>query len=146
MADYTTAAWYNCDMSNPNAKDNLVPFKKGADPRRNIHGRPIRTAKRLSREWQNIWAEVLYDDKGAPILDDATGKELTRLLARMRLATSSRNPQEFRLALEYAYGKVRDELDITSAGKPIQTEIVMRWVDDDTARPTTTTDTDKGNA
>lgn len=103
----------------PPNPQNLKPFVKG-DPRINRKGRPIRDAAKLRKAWQDIWAEVLYDDKGNPIIDESTGKELTRLAARMRIATSSRNPAELRVALEYAFGKVRDEVDITSGGKPLK--------------------------
>ena len=93
-------------------KASLVPFKKNnpatgeRDPRINRRGRIIRGLDALSKEWQAIWAEVMFDERGQPIIDEVTGKALTRIQARMRVATSSRNNQEFKVALEYAYGKV----------------------------------------
>lgn len=93
-------------------------FVKG-DPRINRKGRPIKTFNALRKEWQDIFAEIMFDSDGKPILDEVTGKALTRLKARMRVSTSSRNFQEFRTALEYAYGKPMTEIDLTSGGEKI---------------------------
>ena len=101
-------------------KANLKPFVKGDDPRRNMKGRAVRGFDALRKEWQDTWAEILFDEHGQPIIDPVTEKALTRLRARMRTATTSRNFQEFRTALEYAYGKPKEELDIQSGGKPLQ--------------------------
>ena len=91
-------------------------FVKG-DPRINRKGRPIKTFNALRKEWQDIFAEIMFDGDGKPMLDEVTGKALTRLKARMRVSTSSRNFQEFRTALEYAYGKPMTEIDLTSGGE-----------------------------
>jgi hypothetical protein len=61
----------------------------------------------------------MLDSSGKPIIDEATGREMTRLIARMRIATSSRNVKEFETALAYAYGKPKEQIDITSGGKPL---------------------------
>ncbi len=98
------------------------PFVKG-DPRINRKGRPVRGMDELKREWQDVWSEIMFDSNNLPIIDEVTGKKLTRLKARMRIATSSRNTQEFRTALEYAYGKPKEEIDLTSGGEPIQTKV-----------------------
>jgi len=109
--------------NNPNAVDNLRPFVKG-DPRINRKGRAVRGFDALRKEWQDIWSEILFDDKGNPIMDEVTKKSLTRLRARMRIATSSRNPAEFKTALEYAFGKVKDEVDLTSGGEALVVKVI----------------------
>jgi hypothetical protein len=100
-------------------KANLKPFKPGDDPRRNKKGRAVNSFDQLRREWLKIWNETMLDSNGKPIIDEATGREMTRLIARMRIATSSRNVKEFETALAYAYGKPKEQIDITSGGKPL---------------------------
>lgn len=95
-------------------------FVKG-DPRINRKGRPVRGMDELKREWQDVWSEIMYDGNGNPIIDEVTGKKLTRLKARMRIATSSRNTQEFRTALEYAYGKPKEEIDLSNSDGSLTT-------------------------
>jgi hypothetical protein len=73
----------------------------------------------LRREWLKIWNETMLDSSGKPIIDEATGREMTRLIARMRIATSSRNVKEFETALAYAYGKPKEQIDLTSGGQKI---------------------------
>ena len=46
-------------MNNPNATDNLKPFKKGNDPRRNLEGRP-----KGSRSLTVVLREIIEADKG----------------------------------------------------------------------------------
>jgi len=94
----------------------------------NRRGREVNGFDALRKEWQRIWSEVLFDTNGKPIIDEVTGEKLTRLTARMRTATSSRNTKEFEVALAYAYGKPRDELDITSGGEKIV--IAIKGYDD----------------
>jgi len=92
--------------------------KPGGNPI-NKRGRALNNFDALRREWQAVWSEILYDSEGKPIVDDVTGEKLTRIVARMRTATSSRNPREFEIALAYAYGKPVDKVDVTSAGRAI---------------------------
>jgi hypothetical protein len=113
------------------SKANLIPFKPGTDKRRNLKGHNVNGFDQLRKEWQKIWNEIMLDDKGQPIIDAETGKQLTRIKARMRIATSSRNHQEFRTALEYAYGKVKEEVDVTSAGNALVVQIVKASDDTD---------------
>jgi hypothetical protein len=114
----------------PPNPQNLKPFVKG-DSRINRKGRAVNGFDQLRKEWQKIWNEIMLDDKGQPIIDAETGKQLTRIKARMRIATSSRNHQEFRTALEYAYGKVKEEVDVTSAGNALVVQIVKASDDTD---------------
>jgi len=119
--------------NNPNAKDNLKPFEKG-DKRINRKGRAIRGFDALRKEWQDIWSEIMFDGNGQPIIDEVTGKALTRLRGRMRIATSSRNHQEFRTALEYAYGKPKEEIDLSNSDGSLQ-KVIIEYVDSENTTP-----------
>jgi len=103
---------------NSNKRVYGVPFVKG-DPRINRRGRKTKDQIGEKKLWQNTFAEYLPDGKGGFVIDEMTGKPITRLQARIRLATGSRNSHEFQLALERAFGKIKDELDVTSAGEKI---------------------------
>ena len=111
-------------------KQNLVNFKKNdpvtgeKDPRINRKGRAIRGKDALRKEWEQIWSEILFDANGKPIIDEVTGKALTRLRGRMRTMTTSRNVKELELALAYTYGKPKDELDLTTGGEKLTIEII----------------------
>ena len=112
--------------NNPNAKDNLKPFEPGAKWKGNRHGRIVKPGS-LAAEWQKIWSEILFeqakDESGKklfdksdepimrPVIDETTGKTLTRLSARMRAATTSRNVKEFEIALK-ASGYYNEKLQI----------------------------------
>ena len=98
-------------------------FVKG-DPRINRKGRAIRGKDALRHEWEAIWSEILFDSEGKPIMDEVTGKALTRLRGRMRTMTTSRNVKELELALAYTFGKPKDELDLTTGGEPLTIRIV----------------------
>src|SRR3972149_1144771 len=97
-------------------------FTKG-DPRINRKGRPVRGMDALKAEWQDVWSEIMFDSNGQPIIDEVTGKKLTRLKARMRIPTSSRTPQELRTAFESASGKPKENPTITPGGKPIEPKV-----------------------
>jgi len=119
----------------PFTKDNKETGEK--DPRINRRGRLVSDMTALKREYQKVWSEIMFvealDENGRPILDkktgkpkmvpavdDVTGEKLTRLVARLRVSTSSRNTQEFQTALAYAFGKPKEEIDITSGGEKIK--------------------------
>lgn len=85
------------------------PITGEKDPKINRRGRPTKDQIGERELWQNTFAEYLYDDQGKVIMDDVSGKPLTRLQARIRVATSSRNPSEFENALNRAYGKITEE-------------------------------------
>jgi hypothetical protein len=105
--------------NNPNAIKNLKPFQKG-DKRINRLGRKIRGKDALRREWEAIWSEIMFDENGKPIIDDITGKALTRLKAQMRAMTTSTNIRKVELALAYTYGKPKEEVDLTSGGEALK--------------------------
>lgn len=94
---------------------NLKPFVKGYDPRRNLKGVP-RDALAMRKMLRKIGAELVkIKDEGG---NDA---EVTRLYARARLAFSSRNYKEFEMLLKALYpGLLKDEVDLTSGGLPIE--------------------------
>ena len=100
------------------------PFVKG-DSRINRRGRPTKDQIGERKLWQDTFAEYLFDEKGKVIIDEVTGKPLTRLQARIRVATSSRNAREFAMALERAYGKVPQPVTGTGEGGAI----VLSWKD-----------------
>lgn len=122
MADETLPPADNT-ANNSGKKPRGKPFVQG-DPRINRRGRPVKTMSALQKELQDIWSEIMFDGDGKPIIDEVSGKALTRLRARLRVATSSRNTAEFRTALEYAYGRPRENIDITSGGDKIIFEVV----------------------
>ena len=70
----------------------------------------------------------MLDENGKPI-KDADGELLTRLRARLRVSTSSRNTQEFQTALAYAFGKPKEEIEENHKG-----EIILRVVREETKK------------
>jgi len=88
------------------------PFVKG-DKRINRRGRPTLTQIGERTQWQEVFAEYVLDDKGNPVIDEVTKKPLTRLRARMKIATTSRNPRDFEIALDRAFGKVKEQVENT---------------------------------
>jgi len=97
--------------NNPNVKDNLVPFVKG-DKRINRGGRP-KSFDALRKLAQKIAGE-------RP--DEADVTRVTDMLIAM---SKSKNSADRKLFLEYAYGKVKDELDANITNK-IVFEIVRK--------------------
>ena len=107
--------------NNPNVQANLKPFVKG-DSRINRLGRKIKGKDALRKEWEAIWSEVMLDSNGQPIIDEVTGKALTRLRAQMRAMTTSTNVRKVELAMAYTFGKPKEEVDISNSDgtlKPI---------------------------
>lgn len=109
--------------NNPNATDNLKPFKKG-DPRINRKGRPknFDMARELA---QDIAHEVLTGDAGVPVLNKR-GELQTRIEAILRTMSSSRHPKLIELFLAYAVGKPKDEVDLEHKG---QVKVIVEYTD-----------------
>lgn len=105
--------------------ENLKPFQKGPDPRRNKLGRP-KSFDALRKLAQKIAAEELQSTDGDVI---------TRIEALLRVMSTSRNPADRKTFLEYAFGKPKDEVDLTSGGKAIAPpqiiEVVKSYKKDD---------------
>lgn len=98
---------------------NLRPFRKntdagGPDPRINRKGRP-KGFDELRKLAQEIGAE---EDGNATVIYNA-----------LRKLAKSRSGKEIKTFLEYAYGKVRDEVDVTSGGG--QLKIVFEYENND---------------
>ena len=108
---------------NDKSKANLIRFAKNdgeiKDPRINRRGRAIRKADDLTKAWQDVWSEILFDSNGVPIIDEVTGQKLTRLKAQMRAMTTSNDPRKIQMALDRSYGKVKEQLDVTSNGETL---------------------------
>ena len=89
----------------------LIPFKPGFDPRRNLRGVP-KDAIAMRKMLRKIAAELvaIKDDEGKQV-------EVTRLYARARLAFSSRNYKEFEMVLKALYPELlRENVDLNVAG------------------------------
>ena len=91
---------------------NLKPFVKG-DKRINRKGRP-KSFDALRKLAQQIAAEDLQSTDGDVV---------TRIEALLRVMSSSKNPADRALFLAYAFGKPKDELDLTTGGEPITKEV-----------------------
>ena len=93
-------------MANPNPKtDQLTPFKKG-DKRINRSGRP-KNFDKLRKLAIKIAAE------------EAANTGMTRVELMLTAMASSKNPSDRALFLAYAFGKPKEEMDITSKGESI---------------------------
>ena len=53
-------------------------------------------------------------------LQSTDGDTITRIEALLRVMSTSRNPADRKTFLEYAFGKPKDEVDITTGGEKIQ--------------------------
>jgi hypothetical protein len=115
--------------NNPNVKANLKHFKPNdpvtgvKDLRINRRGRIISGKETFRKEFEKIWAEIMFDDNGNPIIDPANEKPLTRLRAQMRAMTTSSNVRKVELAMAYTFGKPKEEVDLTSNGETIAPKV-----------------------
>ena len=53
-------------------------------------------------------------------IPNADGDTVTRIEALLKVMSSSRNPADRKTFLEYAFGKVKDEVDVTTGGEKIK--------------------------
>lgn len=85
-------------------EQNLKPFKKGHDPRRNLRGVP-KDAIEARRFFRRIGAELLK----LPNSDE----EITRLEALVRLKFGSKAPKDFETILKAMFpGLLKDEHEV----------------------------------
>ena len=99
-------------MANPEPDTSgLKPFKKG-DKRINRKGRP-KSFDKLRKLAQQIAGE------------QAGQTELTRVQLMLTAMASSKNPSDRALFLAYAFGKPKDELDVTSKGEKLTIRLVQ---------------------
>ena len=89
-------------------EQNLIPFKKGKDSRRNTKGRP-KSFDALRKLAQQIAHEEVTDKKG---------ETLTVIEVIMR--QWAKDPKLQAKFIEYAFGKVPDAVDVTSGGEKIK--------------------------
>ena len=95
----------NPDMSG------LKPFVKG-DKRINRGGKP-KNFEKLRKLAIKIAAE------------EAANTGMSRVQLMLTAMASSKHPSDRKLFLEYAYGKVREELDVTSKGEKLTIRLVQ---------------------
>lgn len=95
--------------------ENLRPFTKG-DPRINRLGRP-KSYEKLRELAQEIAGDRTKDENGETII-----------IAMFKAMSKSKNPADRKLFLEYAYGKVKEELDITTGGDKFAVPTVIEII------------------
>ena len=101
--------------------ENLKPFVKGYDPRRNLKGVP-KDAIAARKFWRKIAAEIIK-------MKDEGGNEfeVTRYYARARLAFSRSNYKEFEMVNKIMYpGLLKDEVDLTTGGEKVTINVVYQ--------------------
>lgn len=99
---------------NPNHMDNLKPFKKGFDERRNTKGVP-----RGIPEIKQLLDEVLNDEHPT---NGKTALELIFIALRQKaLKGDMRAIQEI---LDRTYGKAKQNVDITTNGSEINLPVI----------------------
>lgn len=113
--------------NNPRAAENLKPFQKGPDPRRNRKGRP-KDLPGLRDLVQSILNEAATDKAGNALT--ANGHAMTVIEAMTRQMIQSKNPRMAQIILEYAYGKVSAPVEVSGKdGGPLVLQ--MTWGDND---------------
>lgn len=105
------------DDQKKNPADNLKPFVKG-DPRINRNGRP-RKFEQLRKMAVSIAHEPAKDSNGKDIIID--GHIATN--AEMIMRTMMKDKKYMREFLEIAYGKVPDQVDVTTKGESLNDKL-----------------------
>jgi hypothetical protein len=102
---------------NPNHMDNLKPFKKGHDERRNLEGRPP-----VLPDLNAILAKVLSEEKNGKIA-------LQKLIESMYAEGCSGNTPAAKLLLERGYGMVKQETDVNLKATGV------KWIEEREVKP-----------
>lgn len=98
--------------------------------KQNKRGRIVSSKEAFRKEFEKVWAEIMFDETGNPIKDPVDQKPLTRLKAQMRAMTTSTNVKKVELALSYTFGKPTEETKVDNTG-----EVVLRIVREETKKP-----------
>ncbi len=105
-------------MNNPNAPDNLKPFKPGKDERRNLKGRP------KLPDLKEAMARVLAEEKDGLTALDAILKALRAKAAKGDV----RAAQEL---LDRGFGRAKQSIDHTTGGDKINRPDLSKLTDDE---------------
>jgi hypothetical protein len=97
---------------NPN-RENLKPFKKGKDERRNLKGAPHKLP-----ELDALLSKVLGEEK-----DGITAGEV--ILKALRAKAAKGDVRAAEVLLDRAYGKAKQHTDITTNGKDV---VLPSWL------------------
>lgn len=99
--------------NNPNAADNLKPFEKGHDPRRNVGGRPTDAAA-LRKLAQRIGTRDAKDAEGNPVIIDGHVATVVEVLL---VDMAQHDPDKF---LDRAFGRVPQAVEMSGKdGAPL---------------------------
>jgi hypothetical protein len=128
-------------MNNPNAKDNLKPFEKGSDSRRNLKGRPRKLISQALKELKEIGVKETTSDEIKAVyltLINLPKEDLTILADDKKqsalieiVATAIMNDKGFDIIermLDRSIGRAQQSVDVTTKGERITPPI--KWGDE----------------
>jgi len=94
-------------------EENLKPFKKGKDERRNLKGRP-----HILPDLKEAIAKILSEET-----DGKTALE--EILAALRLRAKKGDARAAKELLDRGFGKSQQNIDLTTKGEPLK----IKWGD-----------------
>ena len=94
-------------------EQNLKPFKKGHDPRRNRKGRP-KDLPGLREMLLSILHETATDKNGNTLVIEGHAATVAEAMARQMI--HSRNPKMLQIIWEYTFGKVPNPVELSGKG------------------------------